>query len=65
MLDDAAAVRGISELEAEYLGILFGLLQAVARIPVDGFGLDHRYGKVAPVPQEVVGALGAGAACRR
>jgi hypothetical protein len=39
MFNDAAAVGGVGELEAENLGIVFGLLEAVARILIDRLSL--------------------------
>ena len=57
MLDDAVPVRRIGELEAEDLRVLLGLLQPVAGLCIDGFCLNHRNRKIAPVPQEVVETL--------
>ena len=56
-LDDAVAVGGIGELEAQDLGVVLGLLQPLARRLVLGLGLDHGDGEVAGVAQEVVGPL--------
>lgn len=44
-------------VQAERLGLVLGLLQAVARQLVLGPGLNHREGDVAGVAQDVVGAL--------
>ena len=57
MLDDAVPVRRIGELEAENLGVLLRLLEAVARACVDGLRLHDRNRKIAPVPEEVVHAF--------
>src|SRR5882724_4423801 len=51
------AVGGIGELESEDLGVLFGLLQTVARILVDGLCLYNREREVAPVFEEIVGSF--------
>ena len=56
-LDHAVAVGRVGELEAEDLGIVLGLLQALARGLVLGLGLDHGNGDVGGVAEDVVGAL--------
>jgi len=43
------AVGGVGELEAQDLGVVFGLLETVARQPVRGLGLDHGDHRVAGV----------------
>src|SRR5713101_391998 len=57
VLDDPVAIRGISELKTEDLGIFFGLLEAVTRVFVGGFGFYDSNRKVRPISEEVVGAL--------
>ena len=57
MLDDAVALCGIRELEAQNLGIVFGLLEAVARALVYGLCLDNRNGEIAAIAEEVVRPL--------
>ena len=53
-LDDLGAVGGVGKLQAEDLGVLLGLLQAVARLPVGGLGFDHRDREVVPIAQQIV-----------
>ena len=62
VFDDAMAVGGIGELESKDLGILFGLLESVPRMVVDGLCLYNREREVAPVFEEVVGSF-LGASC--
>jgi hypothetical protein len=57
MLNDAVAVRGISEFEAKNQGVFLGLLQPVSRCPVCGLGFNDCDGEIAAIPQEVIGAL--------
>src|SRR3989442_4874135 len=57
MLNDPLTVRRVSEFEAENVGVLLCLLEAVARILVSGLGLHNGDRKIRPVPQEVVRAL--------
>ncbi len=49
VLDDLLPVRRIGELEAQDLGILFGLLEAVSRLLVGRLRLHHREREVAGV----------------
>lgn len=56
-LNDAFAVGGVGELEAENLGVLFGLLQSVAGRFVCRFSFDHSDQKVAGEAPQVIGAL--------
>jgi len=51
------AIGGIGEFEAEDLGVLFGLLETVARAGVGRLGLDDRDGHVRPIAEDVVGPL--------
>ena len=62
-LDDAVAVGRVGELEAEDLGVVLGLLEALARRLVLGLGLDHGDGDVGGVAEDVVGALAGATAC--
>ncbi len=57
VLDDPVAVGGVGEFESEDLGVLLGLLEAVAGFLIDGLCLHDRQGKVAAILQEVVGPL--------
>jgi len=56
------AIGGIGEFEAEDLGVLFGLLETVARAGVGRLGLDDRDGHVRPIAEDVVGPLARAAA---
>lgn len=57
MLDDAAPIRCIGELEAEDLGVLFRLLKSIPWCAVYRLRLHHRNRKIVPVPKEVVSSL--------
>ena len=56
-LDDLGAVGGVGELEAEDLGVVLGLLQAIAGRPEAGLRFHHRDGKIWPIAQQVVRPL--------
>jgi len=60
--DDGDAVRRVGEREPERLGVVTRLLEAVSGMPVAGLRLDDGNGEVAPIPEEVVGALAPSAA---
>lgn len=57
MLDGAVAVGGVRKLEAQDLGIIFCLLEAVTGLLVGGLGLDDGNGKIAAVTKKVIGAF--------
>ena len=57
VLDDPVAVGGVGEFEPQDLGVVLGLLEAVAGFLVDGLCFDDRKREVAAVLQEVVGTL--------
>ena len=56
-LDDGGAVGGVGEREAEDCCVVFGLLEAVGRVFVSGFGFDDREWEIEGVTKEVVGTL--------
>ena len=51
-------VGGVSELQAEHLGILLGLLHPVGGGFVSGLGLDDREGEIPAETEEVIDPLG-------
>ena len=51
------AVGGVGELQAQDLGVVLGLLQALAGRLVAGLGLDDGDGEITGVAQQIVGPL--------
>ena len=57
MFDDAMAVGGVGELQAQNLGILLGLLEAGTGLLVFRLGFNNSNRKITPVPQQIVSTL--------
>src|SRR5437660_12532258 len=53
-LDDLLAVRGVGELQAEQLGVVFGLLETVRGRLVISLGLNNGDGEIRAVSEEIV-----------
>src|SRR5258708_51568 len=51
------AIRGIGELDAENLCVLFCLAESVGRLLIVGFGFDNGYCEIRAVAKQVVGAF--------
>ena len=56
-LNDAFTVGGVGELQAQHLGVLPSLLQALGSMLVARLGFDHGDGEVGTVAQQVIGAF--------
>src|ERR1035438_8657375 len=56
-LNDAGAVGGVGEGEAQDGSVLLGLLEAIGRVFVISFGLDHREREIPGVAEQIIGAF--------
>src|SRR5260221_4814254 len=55
--DNARAVGGIGEREAQNSGVIFGLLETICRLAIRRLGLDHGENEIAGVAEKVIGTF--------
>lgn len=54
VLDDSVAVRGVRELQSQYLGVFLRLLESVSRLVVYRLRLNHRDWEIAAITRQIV-----------